>query len=122
MMESPDLGERHDLSEISVMDRPPFRRVLLKRQMRPGAVVVARVIRNHAAEMPLVEDDYVVQTLSAQGANKSLRTNGGSSTTEISERSSRSPRSGDSIIDTSVEPLDPRRMVFSEGTGLGPPC
>ncbi len=25
---------------------------------------------------------------------------------------------GDTIIDTSVEPLDPRRMVFSEATGV----
>jgi hypothetical protein len=31
MMESPDLGERDDLSEISVVDRPPFRRVLPER-------------------------------------------------------------------------------------------
>jgi hypothetical protein len=31
MMESLDLGERDDLSEISVVDRPPFRRVLRER-------------------------------------------------------------------------------------------
>ena len=73
MMESADLGERDDLSEISVVDRPPFRRVLLQRKMRAGAIVVPPVVRKDSAEMPLVEDDYVVQTLSAQGANESLR-------------------------------------------------
>ncbi len=73
MMESADLGERGDLSESSVLDRPPFRRVLLQRKMRPGAIVVPPVVRKDSAEMPLVEDDYVVQTLSAQGANESLR-------------------------------------------------
>jgi hypothetical protein len=31
MMESPDLGEHDDLSEISVVDRPPFRRIFLER-------------------------------------------------------------------------------------------
>ena len=31
MMESPDLGERDDLSENLVVDRPPLRRVLLER-------------------------------------------------------------------------------------------
>ncbi len=31
MMESPDLGERDDLSEILVVGRPPFLRALLER-------------------------------------------------------------------------------------------
>ena len=73
MMESSDLGERDDLSEISVVDRPPFWRVLLKCEMRPGAIVVARVRGEDPAEMPLVENDDVVQALSTQRANESLR-------------------------------------------------
>jgi len=73
MMESSDLGERDDLSEISVVDRPPFWRVLLECEMCPGAIVVARVRGEDPAEMPLVENDDVVQALSAQGANESLR-------------------------------------------------
>ncbi len=41
--------------------------------MRPGAIVVPGVRGKDPAELPLVEDHHVVQTLSAQGANESLR-------------------------------------------------
>ena len=73
MMESSDLGERDDLSKISVVDRPPFWRVLLECEMCPGAIVVARVRGEDPAEMPLVENDDVVQALSTQRSNESLR-------------------------------------------------
>ena len=73
MMESSDLGERDDLSEISVVVRPPFWRVHLNCEMRPGAVVVAREIRKDPAEMPLVENDDMVQALSTQRSDESLR-------------------------------------------------
>ncbi len=73
MMKPADLGDRDDLSDISVVGRPLIRRILLERQMRPGAIVVTPVVGKDSAEMPLVENDYVVQTLSAQGANESLR-------------------------------------------------
>jgi hypothetical protein len=35
MVQSPDLGERDDLSEASVVDRPRIGCILLKRKMRP---------------------------------------------------------------------------------------
>ena len=40
MMDSLDLGERDDLSEISVVGRPWIGRILLERQVRPGAIAV----------------------------------------------------------------------------------
>ena len=73
MVQSANLWKCDDLSEISVVDRPPFWRVLLKCEMRPGAIVVARVRGEDPAEMPLVENDDVVQALSTQRSNESLR-------------------------------------------------
>ncbi len=59
MMESPDFGQRDDLSAFSLVCHPWIGRILVEREMRPCAVVVARVVREHSAEMPLVENDYV---------------------------------------------------------------
>ncbi len=41
--------------------------------MRPAAIVVPGVRGEDPAELPLVENDYVVQALSAQRSNESLR-------------------------------------------------
>ena len=73
MVQSPDLGERGDLSKFSLVCRSWIGRILVEREMRPCAVVVARVVREHSAEMPLVENDYVVQALPTQRSNESLR-------------------------------------------------
>ena len=73
MVQSPDLGESDDLSKLSLVRRSRIGRVLLEREVSAGAVVVLPVVREDSAEMPLVENDYVVQALSAQGSNESLR-------------------------------------------------
>jgi hypothetical protein len=72
-MKSPNLGERDDLSEVSVVGRPWIERILLKRRMRSGAIGVPGVGGKDPGELPLVEDHQVVQALWAQGANESLR-------------------------------------------------
>ncbi len=66
MMESLDLRKSDDLSEVSAVDRPPLRRVLPERQMRPSAIVVAREVRKNPAKVPLVENDDVVQALATK--------------------------------------------------------
>ncbi len=73
MMESANLWERDDLTAISVVDRSPVRRILLERQVRASAIVVARVVQKNSTEMSLVENDDVVQALAAQRPDESLR-------------------------------------------------
>ena len=73
MVQSPDLGESDDLSTLSLVRRSRIGRVLLEREVSTGPVVVLPVVREDSAEMPLVENDYVVQALSAQRSNESLR-------------------------------------------------
>ncbi len=48
------------------------RRVLLERQMRASAIVVARVVRENPAEMPLIENDGVVRALATKRPDEPL--------------------------------------------------
>ena len=73
MVEPTYLRKGDDLSELLPVHEPRLGRIFLEGKMRPGAIVVPAVVRKDSAEMPLVEDDYVVQTLSAQRSNESLR-------------------------------------------------
>jgi hypothetical protein len=69
----PDLGESDELSKLSLVRRSRIGRVLLEREVSAGAVVVPPVGREGSAEMPLVENEDVVQALSEQRSNESLR-------------------------------------------------
>ena len=73
MVQSANLWKCDDLPEFALVHHSRLGRTLLERQMRPGAIVVPGVRGKDPAELPLVEDDHVVQALSTQGANESLR-------------------------------------------------
>ena len=65
VMDSADFGPRCDPTGASRVDGARLRRVLGEREMRSRAVVVHDVGAKHPAEMPLVDDDDVIQTLAA---------------------------------------------------------
>ena len=65
MVEPADFGPRHDPTGAGDVDSTPKRRVLVERPVRSRAVVIRDVGSQHPSEMPLVEDDDVVQTLAA---------------------------------------------------------
>lgn len=48
----------------------PLRRLLLQPLVRPVAVIVPGVLGQDAAQMPLAEDQHVVQALAAQRAHQ----------------------------------------------------
>jgi hypothetical protein len=73
MVQSANPWKCDDLPEFALVHRSRLGRILLKRKMRPGAIVVPPVVRKDLAEMPLVENDYVAQILSTQRSNESLR-------------------------------------------------
>ena len=62
-MESADFGARHDPTDANRMDGARLGRVLGQREMRSRAVVIRDVRAKDPPEMPLVEDDDVVETL-----------------------------------------------------------
>jgi len=73
MMKSPHLRERDDAPKISRLDTPRFGSILRKDGMGPCTIVVAGVLRDDSADLPLIESDQVIQALAAQGPNEPLR-------------------------------------------------
>jgi hypothetical protein len=65
MVHTTDLGDGHDFSDLGRLYRPLLRAILVQGKMRPGAMVIVEVRYEDAAQMALVEDDQVVQTLAA---------------------------------------------------------
>ena len=49
------------------------RRILLQALVRPMAIIVPSNLGQHLAEMPLTEDQHVIQALAAKRAHEPLR-------------------------------------------------
>ena len=67
MVQPADLGPRHDTTGAGRLDGACLGRVLAEREVRSRALLIRDVRSKHLSEMPLVEDDHVVQTLEADG-------------------------------------------------------
>ena len=65
MVHTTDLGDGHDFSDLGRLYRPLLRAILVQGKMRPGAMVIVEVRYEDAAQMALVEDHDVVETLAA---------------------------------------------------------
>src|SRR5216684_4991671 len=72
MVESADLGQGNDAAVIGRLDGAWLGRILVEREVRPRAVVVAEVVAQTTAEVLLVEDDDVVEELATDGADHAL--------------------------------------------------
>ena len=72
MMQATDFWERDDRARGGQVYRTGLRAILVKRQMRSRLVVISKIRRKHAAQMALVENDDVVETLSTDRANDAL--------------------------------------------------
>ena len=71
VMQATDLRRDEDLAGSDTR-RPAVRGVFAQAEMRAAPMVVGEIRAKHAAEMPVVEDDHVVQTLAANGADHAL--------------------------------------------------
>ena len=49
-----------------------IRRILVEAEVRASAMVVPKVRRERASQVPLVEDDHVVETFATNGPNEAL--------------------------------------------------
>src|SRR5262245_11479778 len=72
VMQSAHLGKGDHLTLLRRVDRARVRTIHLQRKMCAPAVVVCQVPLEDAREMPLVEHDEVIQTLTANTADKAL--------------------------------------------------
>ena len=72
VVEATDLGQGDHAAVLRWLDRARLRCILLEREMRPRAVVVAQVALQTTSQMSLVQDDDVVEKLAADGADHPL--------------------------------------------------
>ena len=73
MMQSANFRERDDGSFCRRLDASCRRRVLLQGQMCARPMIVGEIRGQETSQMPLTEDDHVVQTLAPNGSDQSLR-------------------------------------------------
>jgi hypothetical protein len=72
MMEATDRWERDDFAGFGWVYRAALGTILVEREMRSRRVVVLKVRRQDAAQVTLIEDDDVIETLTADRANDPL--------------------------------------------------
>jgi hypothetical protein len=61
VVEPPDVGQGNDAAVLRWLDGARLGRILLEREMRPRAVVVAEITLQTTTEVFLVQDDYVIE-------------------------------------------------------------
>jgi hypothetical protein len=73
MVQTANLWKCDDLPEFTLVHHSRLGRILFKPEMRPGAIVVLPVVRKDSAEVPLVQNENVIQALAPQRSDESLR-------------------------------------------------
>ncbi len=72
MVKPADLRNRDHLAVVWRLDGASIRAVFVERQMRPRAVIVIDVRDQDAAQMALVDHNYMVQALAANRTDDRL--------------------------------------------------
>src|SRR5258708_6270779 len=72
MMESADLGQRDDAAMRRRLDGARLGRILLEGEVSARPVVVPEVGSETTTEVPLVEDNHLVEQFASDGANDAL--------------------------------------------------
>ena len=63
MMQATDFGNRHDLAHRRPLDGPDVGRILVEREVSSAPMIVGEVAGQDSAEVPLAEDEDMIQTL-----------------------------------------------------------
>ena len=72
MMQTTDSWNGDDSSDAAILNRAGLGAILVEGEMRAGALVVVGVRGQDAAQMALVEDHDVIQTLATNRADHAL--------------------------------------------------
>jgi len=71
VVEAADLGQGNNAPKLGWLDGTRLGCILLEREMRPRAVIIAEVSVQTTTEMSLAQDDHVVEKLAADRADRS---------------------------------------------------
>ncbi len=66
------MGQRNDAALLGALNGARLGRILLKCVMRARALVVAEMAAQTTMEVPVVEDNHVVEQFASDGAEQSL--------------------------------------------------
>ena len=69
MVQTVDLWEGDNCASRGWLYGPRLGAILAEREMRAASVVVFKVCRQHTAQVPLIEDDDVIETFATDRAN-----------------------------------------------------
>ena len=72
MMQATDFWNGDDSSGAAMLNRPSVGAILVERKMRAGALVVIDLREHDTAQMTLVEDHEVIQTLAPYRTDHAL--------------------------------------------------
>lgn len=72
MMQTADLGDGDDPSDPARLDRAGVGAILAERKMRPHSMVVVGVRGEDAAQMAVVEDHDLIETLATNRTDHAL--------------------------------------------------
>src|SRR5262245_12771816 len=73
MMQVTDFGNRDDRTERWLVDQPSVGCILVEREMSAGPVIVREVRGEDASQVPLAENDDMVQALAPHRTDEALR-------------------------------------------------
>ena len=73
MMQATDFGNRDDPARLGELDGPDVGCILVEREMRASLVIVREVADQDAAQVPLTEDEHMIQTLAPDRTDEALR-------------------------------------------------
>jgi len=72
-MQATDFGNRGDGAELRRLDRPSVGCILVEREVSASPVIVREVRGEEASQVPLAQNDDMVQALAPDRADESLR-------------------------------------------------
>jgi hypothetical protein len=73
MMQATDFGERDDRADFRRLNRPSVGCIFVEREVSARPVIVREVTGQDAAQVPLAQDEHVIQALAPDGADEALR-------------------------------------------------
>src|SRR5262249_33222880 len=73
VMQATNFGNRNDGAEFRRFNRPSIGGILVEREVSASPVIVREIRREETSQVPLAEDDDVIQALTPDRADESLR-------------------------------------------------
>ena len=72
MVQATDKGKRNNVTHLGGFYSTGFRRILIQRYVRSARMIITEVLAKNSTQVPLIENNNMMQTVSAYGPDNSL--------------------------------------------------